>query len=196
MSVVDRLKVMVPDSLSPVRSNGLVERDFGHPFLSLHREMNRLFDVFHDRFGGPTPVGSLHGPIMPGIDVSETDEEMRISTELPGVSEGDIDVSLVDDVLPIRGEKKLEKDDKENYHFLALLRHVLAFSATAISVDTDKIRADFANGVLTVTLPKCKDKETSRKIPLQCGRRPGSPLPSVRSQQHENDRLQGRDPNK
>jgi HSP20 family protein len=80
--------------------------------------MNRLFDVFHDRFGGPTPVGSLHGPIMPGIDVTETDEEMRISAELPGVSEGDIDVSLVDDVLPIRGEKKLEKDDKENYHFL------------------------------------------------------------------------------
>jgi hypothetical protein len=38
---------------SPVRSNGLVERDFGHPFLSLHREMNRLFDMFHDRFGRP-----------------------------------------------------------------------------------------------------------------------------------------------
>jgi HSP20 family protein len=44
---------MVRDSLSPVRSNGLVERDFGHPFLSLHREMNRLFDMFHDRFGRP-----------------------------------------------------------------------------------------------------------------------------------------------
>jgi HSP20 family protein len=139
MSVVDRLKVMVPDSLSPVRSNGLVERDIGHPFLSLHREMNRLFDVFHDRFGGPTPVGSLHGPIMPGIDVTETDEEMRISAELPGVSEGDIDVSLVDEVLTVRGEKKLEKDDKENYHFLERSYGTFLRSLRLpYSVDTDK----------------------------------------------------------
>jgi hypothetical protein len=89
-SVVERLKVMVRDSLSPVRSNGLVERDFGHPFLSLHREMVRLFDMFHDRLGGPMPAGSQHGPMMPSIDVSETDQEMRISADLPGVSEGDM----------------------------------------------------------------------------------------------------------
>jgi HSP20 family protein len=160
--------------------------------------MNRLFDMFHDSLGGPMPAGSQHGPMMPSIDVSETDQEMRISADLPGVSEGDIDASLVDDILTIRGEKKLDKkDDKENYHvwdrsygsFLRSLR-------LPYSVDTDKIRADFANGVLTVTLPKCKDKETSRKIPVQCGRPPGSPLPFVQSQQHENERPQGSDSNK
>jgi HSP20 family protein len=64
------------------------------------------------------------------------------------------------------------------------------------SVDTDKIRADFANGVLTVTLPGCKGKENSRKIPLQCGRPPGSPLPSVQSQQHANELPPGNDSNK
>ena len=144
------------------------------------------------------PAGSQHGPMMPSIDVSETDQEMRISADLPGVSEGDIDVSLVDDILTIRGEKKLDKkDDKENYHvwdrsygsFLRSLR-------LPYSVDTDKIRADFANGVLTVTLPKYKGKEISRKIPVQCGRPPGSPLPSGHAPPRQIERPPDSDPNK
>jgi len=146
--------------------------------------MNRLFDVFHDKFNGSMPAGSQHGPMMPGIDVSETDQELRISADLPGVNEDDINVSLVDDILTIRGEKKL--DAKANYHvverpygtFLRSLR-------LPYSVDTGKIRADFTNGVLTVTLPKCKDKEISRKIPVQCGQSHGSPLPSGQAPPHK-----------
>jgi HSP20 family protein len=178
-SVVDRQEMIARDS---------------HPFLSLHREMNRLFDVFDDKFSGSMPVGSQHGPIMPGIDVSETDQELRISADFPGVNEDDISVSLVDDILTIRGEKKL--DEKANYHvversygtFLRSLR-------LPYSVDTDNIRADFANGVLTVTLPKCKDKEISRKIPVQCGRPPGSPLPSGQAPPRQIERPPDNDPN-
>jgi HSP20 family protein len=194
-SVVDRQKMIARESLAPVRSNGFLERDLGHPLLSLHREMNRLFDVFHDNFSGSMAVGSQHGPMMPSIDVSETDQEMRISADLPGVSEDDIGVSLVDDILTIRGEKKL--DEKANYHVVERSYGVFLRSLRLpFSVDTDKIRADFANGVLTVTLPKCKDKEISRKIPVQCGRPPGSPLPPEQAQPHQNERPQGSDPNK
>lgn len=194
-SVVDRQKMIARESLAPVRSNGFLERDFGHPFLSLHREMNRLFDVFHDKFSGSMPVGSQHGPMMPSIDVSETDQEMRISADLPGVSEDDIGVSLFDDILTIRGEKKL--DEKANYHVVERSYGVFLRSLRLpYSVDTDKIRADFANGVLTVTLPKCKDKEISRKIPVQCGRPPGTPLSSEQAQPHQNKRPQDGDPNK
>lgn len=109
---------MVRNSLVPVHSGGFLERDFGRPFLSLHREMTHLFDdVFHGRSGDRMQDSSpQHGPMMPSIDVSETDNEVRISADLPGVSESDVDVSLVDDILTIRAEKKLEKkDEKENY---------------------------------------------------------------------------------
>lgn len=165
-----------------------------HPFLSLHREMNRLFDVFHDKFSGSMPVGSQHGPMMPSIDVNETDQELRMSADLPGVSEDNIIVSLVDDILTIRGEKKLDKT--ANYHIVERSYGTfLRSQRLPYSVDTDKIRADFANGVLTVTLPKCKGKETSRKIPVQCGRPPGSPLPSEQAQPRQNERPAGSDLN-
>jgi HSP20 family protein len=189
-SAKDRWAIMVRNSLVPVHSGGFLERDFGHPFLSLHREMTHLFDdVFHGRSGDRMQDGSLQrGPMMPSIDVSETDNEVRISADLPGVSESDIDVSLVDDILTIRAEKKFDKkDEKENYHlversygtFLRALR-------LPYSVDTDKIRAEFDNGVLTVTVTKCKDKEQSRKIPVQSGRNHGS-APSSELKQREQE---------
>jgi HSP20 family protein len=181
---------MVRNSLVPIHSGGFFERDVGRPFLSLHREMTHLFDdVFHGRSGDRMQDSSpQHGPMMPSIDVSETDNEVRISADLPGVSESDVYVSLVDDILTIRAEKKLEKkEEKENYHlversygtFLRALRLPYA-------VDSDKIRAEFDNGVLTVTVTKCKDKEQSRKIPVQSGRNHGSAL-SLELKQREQE---------
>jgi HSP20 family molecular chaperone IbpA len=68
------------------------------------------------------------------IDVNETDNEVRISADLPGVSESDVDVSLVDDILTIRAEKKLEKKDEKGELSLggAFLRHIPARAATAL----------------------------------------------------------------
>ncbi len=65
---------------------------------------------FTTRLSGPAQGSSQqYGPMMPGIEVSETDRELRINAELPGVSEKEIDVCCVDDILTIRAEKKLEK---------------------------------------------------------------------------------------
>jgi hypothetical protein len=83
---------------SVVNRQKMVARD-SHPFLSLDREMNRLFDVFRDKLGVSMPVGAQQGRMTPSIDVSETDQEMRISAELPGVNGDDIIVCLVDDIL-------------------------------------------------------------------------------------------------
>ena len=84
----------------------------GDPFLTLHREMNRLFDDVLR--GGAVPAGGQSGSqggvlLVPHMDVSETDKEVRIQAELPGVSEKDIDISLDGDVLTIRGEKRQER---------------------------------------------------------------------------------------
>ncbi len=170
---------MARNSVTPDRSGGLVERALLEaPFHSLHREMNRLFDdIFHGRLHGPLHASSeKHAPILPNVDVSETDGEVRISAELPGVNEGDIDVSLDDDVLVIRGEKKAEKtSDTENYHFVE--RSYGTFQRAVqlpCPVEPDKARAEFDNGVLTVTLPKREEAEQKRKIAVQRAPQEGS----------------------
>jgi HSP20 family protein len=162
---------MARNPLSPYRSGGMMERGFGgDPFMSLHREMNRLFDdVFRGSFGGQSGGSQGGGAMVPHMDVSETDKEVRICAELPGVSEKDVDVTLDNDVLTIRGEKRFEREDeKENYHvsersfgtFQRMLR--LPFS-----VDPGQVKANFENGVLTVTLPKGKEQQRTRRIEVQ-----------------------------
>ncbi len=174
---------MARNSVSPARSGGVVERALLEaPFHSLHREMNRLFDdIFHGRLHGPLHASSgKHAPILPNVDVSETAGEVRISAELPGVNESDIDVSFDDDVLIIRGEKKVEKtSDTESYHFVE--RSYGTFQRAVqlpCPVEADKARAEFDNGVLNVTFPKREEAEQKRKITvrraLQEGPTPGS----------------------
>jgi HSP20 family protein len=164
---------MARNPLSPFRGGGLMGGGFGgDPFMSLHREMNRLFD---DAFRGSTgqmPASQGQsgegGMLMPHMDVSETDRELKICAELPGVSEKEIDVRLEDDVLVIRAEKKFErKDDKENYHFME--RSYGTFQRAVRlpgPVDPEQVQANFENGVLTVSVPKAEQQERSRRIQI------------------------------
>ncbi len=167
---------MARNPLSPFRPGGLTERGFGEdPFMSLHREMNRLFD---DVFRGVPTAGSRGAPggdfVTAHIDVSETENEVRICAELPGVNQDDVEISLDDDVLTIRGEKKLErKDEKENYHFMERSYGTFQRSLRLpFRVEPDQVQADFTNGVLTVTLPKTKAQDRSRRIQIQGGSQP------------------------
>jgi HSP20 family protein len=109
--------------------------------------------------------------INASMDLAETDKEIRITAELPGVSEQDVEVMLHDDVLTIRGEKKLEqKDEKEDYHFVE--RSYGRFQRSIrlpFPVDPEQVKARFENGVLTVTVPKSERQERSRRIPVQGG---------------------------
>jgi HSP20 family protein len=167
---------MARTQLSQFRPGGLTERGLGEdPFMSLHREMNRLFD---DVFRGVPTAGSRGVPggdfVTAHMDVSETENEVRICAELPDVSQDDVEVSLDDDVLTIRGEKKLErKNDKENYHFMERSYGTFQRSLRLpFPVDPDQVQADFNNDVLTVTLPKTKAQDRSRRIQIQGGSQP------------------------
>ena len=146
----------------------------GDPFLSLHREMNRLFDDVFRGVGQPAASGSqgqgdVGAFVNASMNVSETDKEIRITAELPGVTEQDIEVSLHDDVLTIRGEKKFErKDDKENFHFVERSYGTFQRSLRLpYAVESEQVRASFENGVLTVTVPKTERQERSRRIQVQ-----------------------------
>jgi HSP20 family protein len=166
---------MARNPLSPFRPGELAGRGFGDdPFMSLHRQMNRLFDdVFRGSIGGSAggPGQSGGNFVQPQMDVSETENDVRICAELPGVSQDDVDVRLDDDVLTIRGEKKLErKDEKENYHFVERSYGTFQRSLRLpFAVEPEQVKAEFNNGVLTVTLPKSKAQERSRRIQIQGG---------------------------
>ena len=127
-----------------------------NPVLTLHREMNRLFD---DVFRGfdLAPFGtdrfSDRGMGWPNIEVSETDKEVQVTAELPGLEQKDVEVEFANGVLAIRGEKKTETQDKDR---LFSERYYGRFERRipVDEIEQDKVSASFKNGVLTVTLPK------------------------------------------
>ena len=168
---------MARNPMTPFRPGGGIFP--GDPFLSLHREMNRLFDdVFR---GAGLPAAETQGQgggtfVNASMNVSETDKEIRITAGLPGVTEQDIDISLDDDVLTIRGEKKFERtDDKENFHFVERSYGTFQRSLRLpFPVDPEQVQANFENGVLTVTVPKFGRQERTRRIQVQ-GRGVGGP---------------------
>ena len=159
----------VPSLFSPGSLWGAGGSD---PFLTLHREMNRLFDDVLR--GGPVSSGGQGGSqgsvlLAPHMDVSETDRELRVQAELPGVSESDIEVSLNEDVLTIRAEKKQErKEEREGVHFSERAFGTFQRSLRLpFQVNPDQVQARFENGVLSVTLPKTQPQERSRRIQIQ-----------------------------
>ena len=127
-----------------------------NPFLALHREMNRLFD---DVFCGfdLTSFGFDRGFERtigwPNIEVSNTDKEMKVTAELPGLDEEDVELELANGVLAIKGEKKTETEDKDR---LFSERYYGRFERRipVEDIDEEKVSASFRNAVLTVTLPK------------------------------------------
>lgn len=150
-----------------------VRREWEYPFGAFQREMNKLFDDF---FGGfdlsPwAPVERrLAAAFTPHVDVSETDKEIKVSAELPGMDEKDIDVSITRDALTIRGEKKEEKEDKGK-DFYKMERSYGSFTRSIplpVEVDTDKVQATFKKGVLEIILPKsAKAIQETKKIPVK-----------------------------
>ena len=127
--------------------------------------MNRLFD---DVFRGfdLAPFGSERifdrlTRDWPSLEVSETDKEMKVSAELPGLEDKDVKVELANGVLAISGEKKTETEDKVR---LFSERYYGRFERRipVDDVDEDKVSASFKNSVLTVTLPKAP--QAQRKV--------------------------------
>jgi HSP20 family protein len=142
-----------------------VKRDEDDPFSLLRRRMDDMFEGFLHGFD-LRPLDSRSGIFRPSIDVVETDKDIRISAELPGMEEKDIDVSLGKDSLTIKGEKKEEKEDKGKGYY-RMERSYGSFSRVIplpTEIDQDKVKATFKKGVLTVELPKTEKaiKETKK----------------------------------
>lgn len=147
------------------------ERTIEHPLMMFQREMDRLFEEFRRGFDLPTLARGERtgGYISPRIDISEKDDEILVSAELPGLEEKDVDVTLSDNVLLIRGEKKLEKEEKERGYTYTERSYGSFERRIPIDAEvlSDKVSAVFKNGVLTVTLPKSPEAQKHvRRIPI------------------------------
>ncbi len=124
-----------------------------HPIVSLRREMDRMFDSFFRGFDLPMSVtpGWLAGG-WPHLEISETDNEIRLVAELPGMEEKDIELTVNDGALTLKGEKKSESNGavySERWH--GQFQRTVQLGP---DVDPENIRAQFKNGVLTVTVGK------------------------------------------
>ncbi|HET8578054.1 MAG TPA: Hsp20/alpha crystallin family protein [Methylomirabilota bacterium] len=128
------------------------------PWSDLKREMERMFERFPTRFDfGPRWDEFLAlGEWAPSLDLSETKDALVVKVEVPGMDPKDIQISLQENLLTVKGEKKLEKEEKdERYHRVE--RSYGAFTRTVrlpVAVDGSKVAASFKNGLLMVTLPK------------------------------------------
>jgi HSP20 family protein len=136
------------------------------PFMTLHREMNRLFDDVFRGFDLAPLTGTDRlfgrGGGWPNIEMSESDRDIKVTAELPGLEEKDLKVELANGVLAIKGEKKTETEDKDR---LFSERYYGRFERRipVEDVDEDKVSAAFKNGLLTVTMPKAPQAQSKVK---------------------------------
>jgi HSP20 family protein len=145
-----------------------VQREERDPFLALQHEMNQLFDDF---WGGSwlTPYGASErewSMFSPQVDVVETDTEVKVQAELPGLEEKDFEVSVSQDTLTIRGEKKQEQEEKGRNYYRAERSYGSFQRSIPLprNVDADRVSAEFTKGVLTISLPKVAAPKDRKKV--------------------------------
>ncbi len=148
-------------------TRALAKQRPGDMFSALQREMNSLFDEFWSLCDGAPATARGRGlsAFSPTITVNETGKEYRVTVELPGLSENDVNVELIGDTLTISGEKKAEHEEKHGATVYSE-RSYGAFSRSVPlpdAVERSTIKAQFKNGVLTVTLPKKAQATAARK---------------------------------
>ena len=137
------------------------------PFRGPGSIRNEIDNLLHEFFGGAIHTGPLAGEWLPPADITETEDKIVIKAELPGIVEKDIELSLIGNMLTIRGEKKHEKEEKDENHYLGDIyygsfRRTLQLPA---DIDPDKAEATFDKGVLKITVQKVEESR-SKKIEI------------------------------
>ena len=145
--------------------------DDANPLVSLQRDINHVFEDFWNKVeNGWSGRFDAVGMFGPSTDVTETDKSVEVSVELPGMTQDDIDISLSNDAMTIRGEKKIEHEEKRKGVYMSERSYGSFYRTVPLpaGVDADKADATFKNGVLTVSLPKTPEAQAKIKhIPVK-----------------------------
>ena len=147
------------------------EREAEYPLDVFHREFDHLFENLWRDFDLPM-LGRYEMPFgtaMPRMDMTEDEDRIHLAVELPGMDEKDVEVTLSENVLTIKGEKKVETEETEK-PYAYMERSYGSFCRRIpldIEVVTDKVEATFEKGVLSINLPKTAEaKKTYKKVPI------------------------------
>lgn len=159
---------LVPWSRGARERSPATRSDSVSPVLNLHREVNRLFDDMFRGFDDSRLFGDRGG--WPSLDVEETNQEYRVTAELPGLEERDVEVLLQDGLLTMRGEKKIESENRNRTYSERFYGRFERHISLDRDVDENAVSATFKNGVLTVTVPKSAQAvERTKRIPINAG---------------------------
>lgn len=141
------------------------------PFMQMRREIDQMFNGMLGDWAGPMNLlDRTLGSWMPQVDVNETAKEIRVTAELPGMEEKDLEVSLVEGALTIKGEKSEEREEEKGDVHRSERRYGMFERTIPLpsEVDADKVKASFKKGVLKITLPKTREAQSNRRvIPVQ-----------------------------
>lgn len=145
-------------------------RSFWHPLQSLQSDIDRLFNQFTPRFWAEQGAGNGVSNFLATMDVAETGDSFNVSIDVPGMTDKDIEITLSDGVLQIKGERKSEREEKKaDYHLIE--RSFGSFNRRLqlpCDVDEANVKASVVKGVLNIQLPKsAKAKSAERKIPIK-----------------------------
>jgi HSP20 family protein len=147
--------------------NDVVMSRPGDPFDLLHREINSLFDSF-----SLSRWGDWSRQEAEGFELSETEDEIQVKAELPGMDEKDVDVLLDENTLIIRGEHKEKRESKKRKRHVSEMSYGRFHRSILLpaEVDAARAKAKFKRGVLTLAFPKTeRAKRNSRRIPVHTG---------------------------
>jgi len=148
------------------REERMEEGGTGSPLARFRNEMDNLFERFFGETWGPSLLESLPARMGwgPRIDLVESENEITMRAELPGIDPNDVNVEVMGSTLTIRGEKKQQKEEKrENYHYVE--RQYGTFNRRVelpSTVDPNRVNATFKNGLLTITMAKRPDAKAKK----------------------------------
>lgn len=154
------------------KSETSLERRTGAFFSPFQREMNRLVEDFFTNFPSMTSEFGLPALSAPAVNVSESEKAYTITAELPGIQEKDVEISITDNSIQIKGEKEVSNEEKQN-GFISMERSYGSFYRSipfSTPIEENKIKAVLKDGVLTVDVPKSPEAvKNVKKISVQKG---------------------------
>ena len=143
------------------------------PFREMSGLQERMNRLFNDQLGAITHDEALTGNFVPPVDVFEDENSIQVRLEVPGIDEKDIDIRLENNVLTVRGERKFEKEEKEeNFHRIERRYGSFTRSFTLpATVNSEDVQADYEKGVLKIRLPKrAEAKPKQIKVNVNAGK--------------------------